>query len=69
MIFNCGPTGKEIVRKRAEWHDFFALFPRVVKKENGQAYCAWLQIIQRRSDPGYDDSWISEYRLKPSEDK
>ena len=70
MIFNCGLTWDEIKRRRGEWHDFFPLWPRTIRIDNGHLVCAWLQTIERRSYyySGWGESWWeNEYRLKRTE--
>ena len=67
MIFSCGLTFEEQARRRAEWHDFFALWPRTVEIVDGRKRCAWLQTIERRSRYvcGLGEVlWINEYRKK-----
>lgn len=77
MIFSCGLTSArawELYRaKREQWHDFFAIWPRVVAvDEHGKQMCAWMQTIERRSSfQGYGEygpPWVNEFRVKPSGD-
>lgn len=68
MIFNCGPTWEETKARRGQWHDFFAIWPRVVLVVDGEQHCAWLQTIQRRSTYHScmgEGWWENQYRLKP----
>lgn len=69
MLFKCGLTWEETKKKREQWHDFFALWPRVVStNDKGEETCAWLQTIQRKSShvEGYEGGlWLNQYRLKP----
>lgn len=55
MIFSCGLTADEAWKRekarRESWHDFFALWPRVVSvDEQGNQRCAWLQTIKRKGE-------------------
>lgn len=68
MIFSCGENWRAKHERLSEWHDFFPIWPRTVKVENGHDVCAWLQTIQRKGTHhanGWDSWWTWEYRLKP----
>ena len=64
MKFNCGPTLREKVEARKEWHEWFAWYP--VRVASGD--CRWLETVERRGehDWGYDGEsyWDYEYRAK-----
>jgi hypothetical protein len=58
---------RERINKKANWHDFFTLLPRLVKQGDGKPdVWVWLETIERQSYIWeYDsDYWIINYRLK-----
>jgi hypothetical protein len=69
MIFKCGITFEEMVKRWEQWHDFFAILPVTVHVDNnGNRTCAWLQTIQRKRKTvgvGMGAHWVDEYRMKP----
>jgi len=57
MRFNCGPDLVERIRRREQWHPWFAWYP----VRTGPGACHWLETVERRVlFNGWD--FYTEYR-------
>ena len=55
MKWDCGPTWKEKISAKEQWHKWFAWHPVRI----GSHDCRWLETIYRRGtfNSGWEENW------------
>ena len=64
MIWTGGLSYAEKVRRKSEWHEWFAWYPVTIDIVGGRHIKAWLETLSRKSeyvDFGGGCGWVHKY--------